>query len=307
MSEFFGYDVTFVMNITDIDDKIILNARKEFLVKEYRSKNHASFVSDVTAAWKQFVQSKFAKLGYTEGEWDSFLKRYKDGEFSTEEDPKLGLYVNSSLDCLHAIEQKDSLSEDELYAKCHDILASYLDSKFGDTVTDPAIYKDFAQYWEHDYFKDMKALNVLPPDMLTRVSEYVPEIVDYVNKIIENGYAYEADGSVYFDTRKFHEDHVYAKLAPWNANNLKLMQEGEGDLSVDTNKKKHASDFALWKKSKRGEPFWDSPWGQGRPGWHIECSVMASHVLGEQMDIHGGGIDLTFPHHDNELAQSEVI
>lgn len=153
----------------------------------------------------------------------------------------------------------------------------------------------------------MDDLNIQRPNVLTRVSEYVPEIVDFVKKIIENGFAYEVDGSVYFDTIKFDktDGHNYAKLEPWSAGNVKLLQEGEGDLSKDLIGKKTSSDFALWKKSKEGEPAWDSPWGLGRPGWHIECSVMASDVLGQRLDIHSGGIDLAFPHHDNEIAQCE--
>jgi cysteinyl-tRNA synthetase len=198
-------------------------------------------------------------------------------------------------------------------------------------------------YWERDYFNDMAALNVEPPTTLTRVSEYVPEIVKFVEGIISNGYAYEAKGSVYFDTRAFDgakggrsaervngasdgQDewrHVYAKLQPWSKDNKSLLEEGEGacvtffsshrssdatsgSLSLEAFGKRSPSDFALWKKSKSGEPSWPSPWGEGRPGWHIECSVMASAVLGPNMDIHSGGIDLAFPHHDNEMAQSEV-
>jgi cysteinyl-tRNA synthetase len=113
---------------------------------------------------------------------------------------------------------------------------------------------------------------------------------------------------VYFDTVKFNssKDHDYAKLAPWSAGNVKLVEEGEGDLASKATNKKTPSDFALWKNSKPGEPYWESPWGKGRPGWHIECSVMASAIIGDGMDIHGGGIDLMFPHHDNELAQSEA-
>ena len=177
----------------------------------------------------------------------------------------------------------------------------------GHSVTDQKIFRDFAAYWEKMYFKDMDDLNIQRPNVLTRVSEYVPEIVAFVEKIIQNGYAYEIDGSVYFDTIKFDntDGHDYAKLEPWSAGNVKLIQEGEGDLSKDPTGKKNSADFALWKKSKQGEPAWDSPWGQGRPGWHIECSVMASDVLGKRLDIHSGGIDLAFPHHDNEIAQCE--
>jgi cysteinyl-tRNA synthetase len=230
MCNYFGYDSTFVMNITDIDDKIILNARKEYLVKQYREKHHTSsqFVKDVQDGWNSFVTGKLTKFGYSEGKWDDFVKKFESGAIIAEEEPKLGLYVKTAKDCLQAIGKVNDLDEEQVYSQCHDILATFLDGKFGDTVTNPAIYKDFAQFWERDFFTDMKALNILEPDILTRVSEYVPEIVDYVNKIMTNGYAYESDGSVYFDTRKFHEDRVYCKLAPGNASNLKLVEEGEG-------------------------------------------------------------------------------
>ena len=156
----------------------------------------------------------------------------------------------------------------------------------------------------------MRRLRVRDPDTLTRVTEYVPEIVSFVERIIQNGYAYEVEGSVYFDTRAFDRApaHDYAKLEPWSKGNSELLAEGEGALSAAATAggRRSNADFALWKASKPGEPRWDSPWGPGRPGWHIECSVMASAVLGENMDIHSGGVDLAFPHHDNEMAQSEV-
>jgi cysteinyl-tRNA synthetase len=143
------------------------------------------------------------------------------------------------------------------------------------------------------------------------VSEYIQENVDFVKKIISRGYAYESNGSVYFDVAKFDasKDHHYAKLVPEAFGDQAALNEGEGDLSVTdvTKKEKKAdNDFALWKLSKPGEPSWPSPWGKGRPGWHIECSAMASNILGQSIDIHTGGYDLKFPHHDNELAQSEA-
>jgi len=137
----------------------------------------------------------------------------------------------------------------------------------------------------------------------------VPEIVAFIQKIIENGFAYASNGSVYFSTKKFDTDpnHEYAKLEPFNKKNWDLMKEGEGALGDDTGDKKDQTDFALWKKSKEGEPSWDSPWGKGRPGWHIECSAMAGEIFkSHPIDIHVGGVDLKFPHHDNEIAQSEA-
>ena len=143
------------------------------------------------------------------------------------------------------------------------------------------------------------------PDVVVRVSEYVPEILKYIEKIIENGYAYVANGSVYFEVEKFHSSahHCYAKLEPQSANDKSKLEEGEGALgNKDESEKKSPKDFALWKASKPGEPKWASPWGEGRPGWHIECSTMASEILGYPLDIHMGGEDLKFPHHDNEMA-----
>jgi cysteinyl-tRNA synthetase len=144
------------------------------------------------------------------------------------------------------------------------------------------------------------------------VSEFIPEVIEYIEKIIANGFAYESNGSVYFSVDVFHDDprHAYSKLVPESRGNAELLADGEGALSVGQSDKRSPSDFALWKKSKEGEPSWDSPWGTGRPGWHIECSVMASKTLEHYgdgcMDIHSGGVDLRFPHHDNEIAQSEA-
>ena len=170
-------------------------------------------------------------------------------------------------------------------------------------------FSEFARYWEDQFFKDMRSLNVMYPNYITRVSEYIPEIIKFIEVIIQKGYAYENNGSVYFDIEQYKKgNHMYAKLVPQDKNqNLEELQEAEGALSKNnTEDKKNKGDFALWKKSKKDEPFWDSPWGQGRPGWHIECSVMSSSVFGDSLDIHSGGIDLKFPHHDNEIAQTEA-
>ena len=209
------------------------------------------------------------------------------------------MYFKTAAEMHSVLESSNNTSLTDFFAASKDIFRSWLDSKLSNTINDPKIFRDFAAYWEKDFFQDMDSLNVLKPDVLTRVSEYVPEIVEYVQVIVKNGFAYESGGSVYFDTQAFQKaGHEYAKLVPTAKTNSKLILEGEGAL-MSTSEKKSPGDFALWKKSKSGEPFWESPWGSGRPGWHIECSVMASAILGENMDIHSGGIDLAFPHQYN--------
>lgn len=172
--------------------------------------------------------------------------------------------------------------------------------------------KDFmevARHWEKVFWEDMQALNVMEPDVKTRVTEYMPEIIQYIDGIIQNGFAYESNSSVYFDTQTFQsaEQHTYGRMEPNALNDRNRVLEGEGSLGIaGPSDKKCVCDFALWKKAKDGEPFWESPWGKGRPGWHIECSAMASCILPFPLDIHSGGVDLRFPHHENELAQSEA-
>ena len=176
-------------------------------------------------------------------------------------------------------------------------------------------FLELASKYEVEFFEDMAALGVQLPNIVTRVSEYVPEIIEYIQKLIEKGIAYESNGSVYFDTSAFEKcGHCYGKLMPEQIGNSDLLAEGEGALSANDDKR-NATDFALWKKrkeSKEGsisEPSWSSPWGEGRPGWHIECSVMSSTAVermgGGNLDVHAGGVDLKFPHHENEIAQSE--
>ena len=147
------------------------------------------------------------------------------------------------------------------------------------------------------YHEDMALLGIGEPDREPKATEYIPKMIKFIEKLIENGCAYPADGDVYFDIKKAQ---LYGKLSNQN---LEKMEVGARVSPGD--KKKDPLDFALWKSAKEGEPFWDSPWGKGRPGWHIECSVMSSDILGDEFDIHGGGIDLIFPHHENEIAQSE--
>lgn len=151
------------------------------------------------------------------------------------------------------------------------------------------------------FIEDTKALGVKPATQNPRVMDYIAEIISFVESLIEKDFAYEADGDVYFRVEK--SEH-YAKLANKTLSELEVGASGR--IDAETALKENPLDFALWKSAKAGEVSWDSPWGFGRPGWHIECSVMATEILGDTIDIHGGGADLEFPHHTNEIAQSEA-
>lgn len=163
---------------------------------------------------------------------------------------------------------------------------------------------EVAQRYMDGYFRDMDALNVRRADEFTYVTAYMPHIIEFVRRLVASGHAYvlegdEADRDVYFATNTFPD---YGKLSKRNEEAMRI-----GDRIEPDERKRDPRDFALWKAAKPGEPWWESPWGKGRPGWHIECSTMAMDALGEQIDIHGGGMDLIFPHHENEIAQSEAL
>jgi cysteinyl-tRNA synthetase len=274
-------------------------------------------IAKAEEAWKAYAEAELKLIDPTAAEqWAAFSEKInKDAALKaslTTAHPKFPMHFSALQEAIDAITlAKKSPATTDAAAFCEankTTLSNLLDKELSHTVSDPKVFRDLAAYWEGQFFNDMDRLGVRRPDVLTRVSEYVPEIVTFVEKIISNGYAYEAEGSVYFDTAAFDgkNGHHYAKLAPWSKGDATLMEESEGSLGIKLSGKKSSMDFALWKASKSGEPAWDSPWGPGRPGWHIECSVMASEVLGSAMDIHSGGIDLAFPHHDNELAQSEA-
>ena len=258
MSDYFRYDVRFIMNVTDIDDKIVMRAHLR------RS--------------------------------EAVLAKVPAGEHSE---------LAEQLRALLASGERD-LGEQERLTKALAASIGFADD--ADWSIQRA-YLELAHKFEAEFMEDMRLMGVAKPDMLTRVSEYTDKIVTYIQQIIDRGYAYASNGSVYFDVPSFEgaPNHKYAKLNKAALENVELAMDGEGALAADASEKRAENDFVLWKKSKPGEPAWDSPWGMGRPGWHIECSAMCSDVLGETVDINGGGIDLNFPHHENQLAQSEAF
>ena len=158
---------------------------------------------------------------------------------------------------------------------------------------------ELAEKYIDEYDQHLKELNILEPTVKPRASGEIPAIVEMVERLVEDGFAYSIDGDVYFEVSK---DENYGKLS---GRRTEEMLAG-ARLDVDE-RKRDPADFALWKSTKPGEPSWDSPWGPGRPGWHIECSAMSFRHLGEEIDIHGGGNDLIFPHHENEIAQTESL
>jgi len=163
--------------------------------------------------------------------------------------------------------------------------------EMGTTV--PEVAKKFIQA----YIEDVRALGVLEADVHPKVTDHIQDIIAFISTLIEKNHAYVVDGDVYFRTTSFPE---YGKLS-----NQKI-EDLQAGARIEVNEKKESPlDFALWKSAKPGEIYWESPWGKGRPGWHIECSAMSQKYLGDTFDIHGGGFDLTFPHHENEIAQSE--
>lgn len=264
MTDYFRYDVRFIMNVTDIDDKIVMRAHLRRSEAMLAAADHIGGIdTSLTAPLKALLASGEKNLG----------------------------------------------DQEALTAQ----LCAAIVAKDPSAVADPDWsvqdgYLTLAHTFEAEFMEDMRLMGVARPDALTRVSEYTDKIVQYIQTIIDRGYAYESNGSVYFDVPTFESapNHKYAKLNKEALKNVELAMDGEGALAADASEKKAENDFVLWKASKPGEPRWPSPWGEGRPGWHIECSAMCSDILGEAVDINGGGIDLNFPHHENQLAQSEA-
>ncbi|KID79364.1 uncharacterized protein G6M90_00g020440 [Metarhizium brunneum] len=320
MMHYFGFNVKYVMNMTDVDDKIILKARRQRLLdlekkkkypeEELRTLGLAAFRAYASKNLPLLVNdaSKLDETNYATQRDTAYGTVLSGGTLTGEGKPgdneaKIKMHVGNMDAAAGALKQN------AIFPGADEVLLPYLDSLHKETMdtSDQSIFTDLTKRMEAVFLEDMDNLNVLRPDVITRVTEYVPQIAKFVEQIVDKGFAYEAEGSVYFDIAAFQKaGNTYARLRPDSKNNKALQEEGEGSLSTNLGGKRGAGDFALWKKSKAGEPYWPSKWGDGRPGWHIECSVMASDVLGSRMDVHSGGVDLAFPHHDNELAQSEA-
>ena len=311
LEDYFSLDVTYVMNITDIDDKIILRGRQLHLREKYMGEHQQldeTLLSDLQDAQAMAVskaEKKVREIGEAKTDEDASMLKLREKQLNE---------AKVLLDEIRAtVPASGPDRREELLARTTDSLGEWLDSKHGADVRDNEVFMRFARRFEDEFMRDMQDLGVRPPTVMTRISEYVPEVVSFVESIIQNGFAYESNGSVYFDTQAYKAaGHCYRKLVPPAADgdvtSQADMAESEGALSAGgVEEKKSPNDFALWKKSKSGEPVWESPWGFGRPGWHIECSAMGMAIFNKQtMDIHGGGVDLKFPHHDNELAQNEA-
>ncbi len=230
-------------------------------------------------------------------------------EFKPLKDNKVGMYVCgvTVYDNCHIGHARSAVSFDIIYRylkyKGFDVTFvknfTDVDDKIINRANEEGISgDDVAAKYIEEFYKDMSAIGIEKPTYEPKATEHIEEIINIVQKLVDKGYAYEIDGDVYYRVDKFKE---YGKLSHKNIDELK-----SGARIEINDKKENPLDFALWKKSKENEPAWKSPWGMGRPGWHIECSAMSMKYLGETFDIHGGGEDLIFPHHENEIAQSEA-
>lgn len=228
-------------------------------------------------------------------------------EFKTIEDRKVKMYVcgPTVYNYIHLGNARPIIVFDTLarYFKYRGYDVTYIqnftdvDDKIIKRANEEGIsVKEMTEKYIKGFFEDIEPLNISDDIIRPKVTENIPEIIEIIKKLINEGFAYEKEGNVFFEVKKFEE---YGRLS-----NQKIDEVEIGARVNVMEEKNNPLDFALWKRKKEGEPYWDSPWGQGRPGWHIECSAMAKKYLGDTFDIHGGGQDLIFPHHENEIAQS---
>ncbi|OIR58373.1 MAG: cysteinyl-tRNA synthetase [Amphiamblys sp. WSBS2006] len=289
----FRMTVVYAMNITDVDDKIIKGTRRKHLLQKYT--DDAKALSD--AVYEEAFHLYAAGTGvFTAAELEetkAVLKnKTKAGAML---DQKQAKEATAEKELLYRTLRKSLESEVAIRSQ-EDILQPYLEQLYSGEQIPNEKFQDYADGWRKEFFSDMESLGVKYPDITPCVSRYIPQIVASIAQIVSNGFGYVSSGSVYFDSGAWTEKNTLKKIGSWQA----------GDPTEPGADKKASSDFALWKAAKKGEPAWASPWGQGRPGWHIECTGMALDIFGETMDVHTGGIDLVFPHHNNEILQTEA-
>ncbi|KAJ6591709.1 cysteinyl-tRNA synthetase [Mycena vulgaris] len=299
MKDYFGYEVVFVQNVTDVDDKIINRARERHFLHQYKV-DHPQITKQVItesqAAFELYcISTPEVPLRISSDDflsWFPTQREFLETPVLDEQQTLLKtrlLTLRTAAEALQKAKADTMADSDHYYTAVAPILSLYLDRK---TITSSSPTSP------HDW-------------------EFITENIAFVKRIIDNGFAYPiSGGTVYFDVQAFEDaGHFYAKLEPGihlhevkaeesSSDTLRTAEEEE--IEEEIRMKRGPRDFALWKKSRTGEPGWQAPWGYGRPGWHLECSAMASQVLEAHIDIHSGGIDLAFPHHDNELAQSEA-
>ncbi|OAD62351.1 Cysteine--tRNA ligase, cytoplasmic [Eufriesea mexicana] len=295
LSDYFGYNILYVMNITDIDDKIIIRARQNYLYEKYIKENHTLDKILDDAKNVMFIFEDTVKNTNDVDKKSMLQKILCNVERAIE-----------NLENAVKLKDEDKMKEFQelLLKEMRDPLAEWLDKKKGATITEHSIFTKLAQHWEVEFHKDMNSLNKMELHMRVMVLciLMLPPLINKINIIMLNLF------------QKHMVIHQVYKKEKVKTNFMKCYYKilidhlfYLGDLStLEVSEKRSANDFALWKCSKEGEPRWESPWGKGRPGWHIECSVMASIICGESLDIHSGGVDLKFPHHDNEIAQAEA-
>lgn len=294
---YFGYEVRFIQNVTDVDDKIILRGRQQFLLSQFKAKNPIvtdELINTTINAFDAYVKKNLPLLSaecnigtFNQESGKKYVNviqgRSLDGVTPPgDREAKIKMHLKTAGTAATALMAPSKSTPEDVevfYAGAEDVLLPYLDSLYGTSIdaSDYTIFTKLTQKYEQRFNDDMRSLNVLDPNVVTRVTEYGDQIVAFVERIVENGFAYStSDGSVYFDIESFEKrpGNHYARLEPWNRGDKGLQADGEGALAqVKTSEKRSDSDFALWKASKPGEPSWKSPWGPGRPGWHIEWSV----------------------------------
>mmetsp|Transcript_89998 Transcript_89998/g.162344 ORF Transcript_89998/g.162344 Transcript_89998/m.162344 type:complete len:865 (+) Transcript_89998:75-2669(+) len=308
MSNYLGYEVNYHINITDIDDKIILRARQNKLFADFTAEAAGMNAAQLAKAVNEAMEFKADKLQKKAPVLAADASPKDKSEFENlkaEHALKMGQCAELARKLQEAVKSGNA---EQILSTAREPVMEKLDKERGHTVSDHSIFDAHGRRFENEYFEDMDSLGVLRPDVVTRITDYMDgRVQKFIERLEELGVAYGSAGSVYFDIGAFERlGYKYRKLVPAMCASAHEMAEGEGALAADDAEKRSPNDFALWKKSKPGEPAWDSKWGPGRPGWHIECSVMATDINGEYLDIHAGGEDLKFPHHDNEMAQSEA-